>query len=131
MFSPKLMILKGFPQKRAQRRNNRKIGVSLYACNFFICVYAHIFFYLLIHKKCHFIKHCALFVKIRGIIYINQSFTAGRNVSTLRPSLRPLRPITKKMVKRGANGVIIILQLGGIRKRESFTRCCNLSECLE
>lgn len=44
MFSPKLMILKGFPQKRAQRRNNRKIGVSLYACNFFICVYAHIFF---------------------------------------------------------------------------------------
>ena len=92
MFSPKLMILKGFPRKRAQRRNNRKIGVSLYACNFFICVYAHIFFYLLIHKKCHFIKHCALFVKIRGIIYINQSFTAGRNVETLRPFLRPLRP---------------------------------------
>jgi len=76
-------------EQRAQRRNNRKIGVSLYACNFFICVYAHIFFYLLIHKKCHFIKHCALFVKIRGIIYINQSFTAGRNVSTLRPKLRP------------------------------------------
>ena len=97
MFSPKLMILKGFPQKRAQRRNNRKIGVSLYACNFFICVYAHIFFYLLIHKKCHFIKHCALFVKIMGIIYINQSFTAGRNVSTLRPSLRPLRPFSKTL----------------------------------
>ena len=95
MFSPKLMILKGFPQKRAQRRNNRKVGVPLYACNFFICVYAHIFFYLLIHKKCHFIKHCALFVKIRGIIYINQSFTTGRNVSTLRPFLRPLRPFLK------------------------------------
>ena len=97
MFSPKLMILKRFPQKRAQRRNNRKIGVSLYACNFFICVYAHIFFYLLIHKKCHFIKHCALFVKIRGIIYINQSFTTGRNVSTLRSKLRPLRPFSKTL----------------------------------
>ena len=75
--------------KGRKGRKSRKIGVSLYACNFFICVYAHIFFYLLIHKKCHFIKHCALFVKIRGIIYINQSFTAGRNVSTLRPKLRP------------------------------------------
>ena len=91
MFSPKLMILKGFPQKVRKVRNNRKIGVSLYACNFFICVYAHIFFYLLIRKKCNFIKHCALFVKIRGIIYINQSFTEVRNVSTLRTFLRTLR----------------------------------------
>ena len=75
--------------KGRKGRKGRTVGVSLYACNFFICVYAHIFFYLLIHKKCHFIKHCALFVKIRGIIYINQSFTEGRNVSTLRPKLRP------------------------------------------
>lgn len=50
------------------------------------------FFYLLTYKKCHFIWYCALFVKIREIIYINQCFAEGRNVLTLRPLLRPLHP---------------------------------------
>ena len=89
MFSPKLMILKGFPKKGRKGAIIAK-SVFLYMRVIFLYVYMHIyFFYLLIHKKCNFIKHCALFVKIRGIIYINQSFTAGRNVSTLRPFLRP------------------------------------------
>ena len=36
----------------------------------------------------------------------------------IAPHLPLLRPTTKKMVKRGANGVIIILRLGhAIRKR--------------
>ena len=45
----------------------------------------------------------------------------GRKDFLLRPKLRPkplLRPTTKKMVKRGANGVIIIVRLrDATRKR--------------
>ena len=71
--------------EQRQRAQNRKSVFLYMRIIFYMCTYI---FYLLIHKKVILLNIAAL-CKIRGIIYINQSFAQQGAMFNIAPQIAP------------------------------------------